>query len=381
MKRFIHLFFSLIIASFLTSSVHAMEWKQGETVTVSKEQSIGSTLIASGTTIVIDGTVHGDLFCAGKTVTITGVVDGDVLCASQDLTISGTVTGDVRLAVQTMNVTGKVDGNSTVFSQNTIISKSATMSGEVFFAAQSVKTNGKLGPLTGFSNDLDITGEVNGDANVYANSLIMSKDARIFGSLRYTSEKEATIADGAAVSGIVSHVTPSTDKKSSDMKNIKEKESKSWPSNAVSSVIFYLLLSLIANALFSKKIQMVSRAVHERWMVSIGIGFLTCIALPFLSLFLLITIIGILLVPIPILAVVVATGFGRIVSAQVFGKSVLEGFKVKRSDNLYLQSLVGIPILFCMFKAPFVGGVFSFISILLGLGAFILSFQKYVGKK
>lgn len=358
-----------------------MEWKQGETVTVSKEQSIGSTLIASGTTIVIDGTVHGDLFCAGKTVTITGVVDGDVLCASQDLTISGTVTGDVRLAVQTMNVTGKVDGNSTVFSQNTIISKSATMSGEVFFAAQSVKTNGKLGPLTGFSNDLDITGEVNGDANVYANSLIMSKDARIFGSLRYTSEKEATIADGAAVSGIVSHVTPSTDKKSSDMKNIKEKESKSWPSNAVSSVIFYLLLSLIANALFSKKIQMVSRAVHERWMVSIGIGFLTCIALPFLSLFLLITIIGILLVPIPILAVVVATGFGRIVSAQVFGKSVLEGFKVKRSDNLYLQSLVGIPILFCMFKAPFVGGVFSFISILLGLGAFILSFQKYVGKK
>jgi cytoskeletal protein CcmA (bactofilin family) len=153
-----------------------------------------------------------------------------------------------------MNVTGKVDGNSTVFSQNTIISKSATMSGEVFFAAQSVKTNGKLGPLTGFSNDLDITGEVNGDANVYANSLVISKDARIFGSLRYTSEKEATIADGAAVSGIVSHVTPNTDKKSSDIKNIKEKESKSWPSNAVSSVIFYLLLSLIANALFAKKL-------------------------------------------------------------------------------------------------------------------------------
>jgi uncharacterized integral membrane protein len=72
MKRLFQLFFTITIASLLTSSVHAMEWKQAETVTVSKEQTIGSTLIAGGTTIVIDGTVNGDVFCAGKTVTITG---------------------------------------------------------------------------------------------------------------------------------------------------------------------------------------------------------------------------------------------------------------------------------------------------------------------
>ncbi len=381
MKRLFQILLMLVVISKTHLPVHAMEWKQGETVTVSKEQNIGSSLIAGGTTIVIDGTVHGDVFCAGKTVTITGIVDGDVLCAAQDLTISGSVTGDVRLAVQTMNVTGTISGNSTVFSQNTTISKSATMSGEVFFAAQTVKTNGNIGPLTGFSNDLEISGVVNGDANIYANSLRMAKDARIFGSLRYTSEKEAMIADGAAVSGIVSHVTPDTDKKSSDKKNIQYKESKSWPSNAVSSVVFYLLLSLIANALFAKKIAQIAQNVEKKWMVSMGVGLLSCIALPFISLFLLVTIIGILLIPVPILVVVVATGFGRIVAAQVFGKSVLEGFKVKQSNTLYLQSLVGIPILFCMFKAPFVGGLFSFISIILGLGAFILSFQKQKAKK
>jgi hypothetical protein len=116
-------------------------------------------------------------------------------------------------------------------------------------------------------------------------------------------------------------------------------------------------------------------------MVSMGVGLLACIALPFVSLFLLVTIIGILLIPVPIFAIVIATGFGRIVAAQVFGKSVLEGFKVKQSNNLYLQSLVGIPILFCMFKAPFVGGLFSFVSIILGLGAFILSFAHQQQKR
>ena len=381
MKRLFYMLVLLCIASFSPVSVHAMEWKQGETVTVSKDQTIESTLVTGGTTIVVDGVVHGDVFCAGKTVTISGTVDGDVLCVAQDLTISGTVLGDVRLAAQTMSATGKVDGNATIVAQTAVVSKSATLSGEVLFASQSLKTGGIVGPLTGFANELDMSGEIHGDANVYATDLHITKDARIFGSLRYTSEKEASIADGAAVSGIVSHVTPDAQKNTNKPKTTPIRNISNWPANAISSVIFYLLLSLIANALFSKKISQVAHAVEHKWMLSLGVGLLACIALPFVSLFLLVTIIGILLIPVPIFAVVVATGFGRIVASQVFGRSVLEGFKVKQSHNLYLQSLVGIPILFCMFKAPFVGGLFSFVSIILGLGAFILSFQTQKGKK
>ncbi len=381
MKYILRLFVILIAASVFIPTVHAMEWKQAETVTIPKEQVIAGSLMTGGTTITVDGVVHGDVFCAGKTVTISGIVDGDVLCAAGDLTVSGVVKGDIRVAAQTLSVGGQVSKNATVLGQTVVINKSATMSGEVFVAGQSLKTNGNIGPLTGFTNEMDIGGEVHGDTTVYTNALLVGKDTRLFGALRYTSEKEATIADGAAVSGIVSHITPDTKKESDTRAPSSDTKPVQWPANAVSSVIFYLLLSLLTNALFAKKITQVSSVIERKWLVSMGVGLLACIALPFISLFLLVTIIGILIIPVPILAAVVATAFGRIVAAQILGKSVLEGFKVKSSGNLYVQSLVGIPILFSMFKAPFVGGLFSFISIILGLGAFILSYRKQSGRK
>lgn len=375
-----HLLASLLLASVLflaPSSVQAVEIKQGDSVTIVKEQKIDGSLIAGGNSVVIDGMVTGDVFCAGKKVVISGTIDGDLICAAQEMIISGIVTGDARLATQSLYVQGRIEGNATTLSQDITFDPTAEINGEVLFGSQSFLTHGFIGPLSGVSKRIELQGEVKGDAQLGASELVIGKDARIFGSLRYTSEKPATIADGAAVSGVVSHVIPAPEKKASGKeKTSVQRTMSSWPANAVTGVIFYLLLSFIANALFSRKIHEVATVIEKRWLLSIGVGMLAAIALPFLSLFLLVTIIGILLIPVPLLAAGVATGFGRIVAAQVFGKSVLKGFKLKNADNLYMQSLIGVPILWCMFKAPYVGGLFTFISIILGLGAFILSFQR-----
>jgi cytoskeletal protein CcmA (bactofilin family) len=377
MKHLMALILGISVLLLAPTTAQAFEIKQGDTVTVVKEQKIEGSLMAGGNSVVIDGLVTGDVFCAGKKVVISGTVDGDLICAAQEMIISGIVTGDARLATQSLYVQGRIEGNATTLSQSITFDPTADINGEVLFASQSFLSQGFIGPLAGVSKYIELAGEVKGDAQLGAQELVVGKDARIFGSLKYTSEKPATIADGAAVSGVVSHVIPAPEKKPESKEKASVRNAMaSWPANAVTGVIFYLLLSLIANALFSRKIHEVAAVIEKKWLLSMGVGMLAAIALPFVSLFLLVTIIGILLIPIPILAAAVATGFGRIVAAQVFGKSVLKGFKLKNADNLYMQSLIGVPILWCMFKAPFVGGLFTFISIILGLGAFILSFQK-----
>ena len=356
---------------------YAVEWKQGDTTTITKEQSINSTVVISGNSVVIDGAVHGDVLCAGKVVTITGIVDGDVLCAAQELVISGSVKGDVRVAAQTLHIRGSIGRNATVLAQSASVDSTGQIAGEVLFGSQSFLTKGTIGPLSGVSKLLDIDGYIRGDTNVYATDISIRKNARIFGSFHYTSDAQAHIADGASVSGTVSHRIDDSQKKTSSQQKLPQKKPMAgWPANAIGAIIFYVLISLLMNAIFPQKIHQVALAIEKRWLLASGVGLLACIALPFLCVFLLVTIIGILLIPVPIFAAFVATGFGRIVASQVFGKSVLKGFGVKKAENIYLQSIIGIPILWCMYKAPFVGGLFSFVSIILGLGAFILSFQK-----
>lgn len=377
MKHIYSVCFSLLLVLFLVPSVLAVEFKQGETVTVSKDQSIGSTLVAGGNSVVIDGVVHGDVFCAGKKVTIAGTVDGDVLCAAQELTVTGTVSGNLRTAGQAIVLTGRVGRNANLAGQSVSINPEARVAGEVIVASQMFKQNGIIGPLTGWADTMSVAGEIKGDTNMYASVIQLEKTSVLRGSFVYTSEKEAGIASGSAVAGQITRAIPEKgEKKNKKPAENVQKTMRSWPANALGGVFFYLLLSFLVSALFPKKVGDVAHIYHTHSMAAALVGTVSLVAVPFLVVSLLVTIVGILLIPIPIVLAFVFAAFGRIVGAQVFGKSVLEGFGSKNADNLYLQSLVGVPILWCMFKAPYIGGLFAFISIILGLGTVLLTFQK-----
>ena len=52
----------------------------------------------AATTVIVDGTVNGDLIAGGQTVTINGKVTGNVIAAGSSVTVNGEVGHDVIAA-------------------------------------------------------------------------------------------------------------------------------------------------------------------------------------------------------------------------------------------------------------------------------------------
>lgn len=377
MKRFLSAAVLIISFFVFVSRAQAVEFRSGESVGTQASDVIPSSLVISGSSVVVDGIVKGDVYCAGKSIVISGVVEGDVLCAGQNIHIDGVVKGNVRSVGQKISITGSVDRNINALAQSFTIDPNASVGGEVMYAGQTITIDGATNALLGGAQYTEINGHVAGDAIIYGQELSLGNAARIDGSLTYTSQKDASISQSATVSGAISHILP----KESNQKNKPLffqpiKNPTPWPANALTSVFFYTVLGLLTALLFSKKTLRVQQIIREKGVYAGIIGLVAIMGAPLVALILVVTIIGIFAIPFVVLAYILATMFGRIVVGQTLGQSILEGFHVKAKDNVYYQTLAGVPILWFMCKAPFVGGLISVVSILLGLGAVFLSFHK-----
>src|SRR5262245_37023009 len=76
------------------------------TVTVAAGEMVDDSLLAYGDTVIIDGTITGDLIAAARRVKITGTVQGDVLCAAENVEIGGNVEGNVYGVGESVQLTG-----------------------------------------------------------------------------------------------------------------------------------------------------------------------------------------------------------------------------------------------------------------------------------
>lgn len=380
MKYFQTIFIIFASAILFTPRVQAVEFKTGESVNIGSDEVLSGSLFVSGSTIIIDAPVHGDVYCAGKSVVITSVVDGDIICAGQTLRVEGKVGGNIRVAAQTITLSGAVGKNVSTMSQSLTVEHTATIGGELLYAVQTATIAGTSGSIAGVSETTTLAGMVRGDVLLEAQSFNIDSGAKVNGSLSYVSQKETMIPDGATVSGVISFKPiPKSDKEEGKFVVRSSKEGKRWPINALPSVLFYTLLGLIIAAIFPRAVVRVQKNMQQSGLLSGAVGVVAIMGAPFLFLFLLVSIVGILAIPFVALLYVIATCFGRIVGATLVGRGILDGFNVKSRDNLFLQVFIGIPILWIMFKAPFVGGLLALISIFWGLGGVFLSLRK--GKK
>jgi hypothetical protein len=62
-------------------------------------------------TVIIDGTINGDLWAAGGTITVNGVVKGSVMAAGETINIIGEVGHAVRAGGKTINISGNAHGD------------------------------------------------------------------------------------------------------------------------------------------------------------------------------------------------------------------------------------------------------------------------------
>jgi cytoskeletal protein CcmA (bactofilin family) len=73
----------------------ALESREGGTITIGPNEIVDDDVLLAGETVIVDGTINGNLFAGGTTITINGTVNGSVFVAGQALIVNGKITGSL----------------------------------------------------------------------------------------------------------------------------------------------------------------------------------------------------------------------------------------------------------------------------------------------
>ena len=148
--------------------------------------------------------VEGDLYWAGQSLNLDDTsIDRDIIAAGETLSIRDcTVGGAIRLAARTIDIAKTtVDGSVTVAGQHVVLNTDSTAS--CFYAVgETVALRGSVKSAALAGDTVTIDGTVDGDVEVWADKLILGKNAHITGTVNARVSEDPERADGAKVGAL-----------------------------------------------------------------------------------------------------------------------------------------------------------------------------------
>lgn len=140
----------------------------------------------------------------------------------------------------------------------------------------------------------------------------------------------------------------------------------------VVSTIGFMILAAILIALFTPQLGKISAAIEKGTWNTFLWGLLSVILFVPVIFVLVISIVGIVLIPVWVGFVFVALIFGYIAAAQLLGKKFLAALK-KKQKPMMLEALLGIVLLLLVGWVPLLGWMVKVVASCCGLGAVVLT--------
>lgn len=148
--------------------------------------------------------VEGDLYWAGQSLNLDDTsIDRDIIAAGDTLSIRDcTVGGAVRLAARTIDIAKTtVDGSVTVVGQHVVLNSDSTAN--CFYAiGETVALRGSTKSAALAGDTVTIDGTVEGDVEVWADKLVLGKNARVTGTVNAHISEDPERAEGAQVGAL-----------------------------------------------------------------------------------------------------------------------------------------------------------------------------------
>jgi len=330
--------------------------KVGGDITVTDNSEDG--IVTIGGDITINGSA-GDLAIMGGDILIQGTIKGDVAGLGGDVTVDGHILGDFAFAGGqiTFTPTAKIDGDAAG-------------------AAGTIEMKGAIGGDAAFGGDeVIISGRIDGNLEVRGNDLIIKPGAVISGTIEFEGPQAPVIEDGATVSGEVTHTfAPRGDIVMNEF--VAHGGLAFLIAIAFVSVFLLLLGGVVLGAILVFGLpNFTERAVQtfkSRPVSSFLLGFLTVVAVPALTLFLFVSIIGIPLAFIVSQIYPVIVTLGLIMAAIAFYRIFGKGRPGKWAQfGLLLLGTLTIALLLFI---PLLGWLALAVLFFMGTGAFVLAF-------
>lgn len=318
--------------------------RRSEDVLTDKSLTVNGTLAADavslGGPITVNGLVTGDVSSMGGPVTINGRAADDVSSFGGPINVTGEVAGDISSLGGPVYVSGHVEGDISSLGGNVKLSSNAVVDGDISTMGGLVeKEDGAVhrGQVTSF------------DARDIRRAILD------FGRVARQGEKRISplVAGGLATAGVV----------------------------FLFSLLFTgVILLLVPAVFFPEHTRRAAAAVRADFWRATGIGALITVAFFPAILMLLVSILGIPLIPLAMLLMVFAAVLGLSGFSTVLQERFFEGIKKTGPVSLLGQVVVGYALMAGLLIfgniIPLIGGVLSFIGfmmmafgIVVGLGA------------
>ena len=353
----------LAVALLLPSTGSAVEIRHGDRVTVGSNETVDGTLIAAADTVNIDGTVNGDLIATGRSINVRGRVKGDVLCAGHTLDFHGNAEGNLYTAAQTLDLRGTVDRNLYGWAEALEIGNSGRVGGDVVAGTANGRFDGTVGrDMLLFAGNALVEGGVGRDLRSYVGDgdITLSPPARVGGNLTLLMKgKERVHLDPSVVVGGKTDIQT----RKAEPSRYTRPRFYFWEAvKLAAALITGLLIAWLSPSLFRAPLSQASAVLKAG-----GVGFLVLVAAPVAA-----VILGITLVGLPIAILALFSWLAGLYLAKVFvGAFIGQGMLKPQTGPprpFALSLLLGLFIIYVATNLPYVGGVLSFLVILLGLG-------------
>ncbi|MGI6468261.1 MAG: polymer-forming cytoskeletal protein [Syntrophomonadaceae bacterium] len=356
----------LFFAFLLSPAALAVQKQSGDSVYIPPGQ-IEGPLFVSGNSIVVDADVEGDVFAAGQNININGKVNGDIMAAGQSVRIAAAVDGDVRVAGNDISIQSSISRNLSIAGNTIRLEQTASIGKDVLLFGTNVDILGTVNrQVLGAAQNFRLAGSIGSDLRLWeVNSLNLGPAAAIGGDLIYKSPQQAQIASGARVGGETRWEQGAADP-------IKPQQQVSWPSLLMWFAAGVVLWGL-GYLLFPSLWQGLASALEEAPGASIGWGILLLVATPFIFVILLITVIGIPVALILLLAYILLLYLSKIILGDILGRYLLRSFKWEGRFSMWIGFMMGFALVILLSKIPIVGILITLAAAIIALGCTALS--------
>ena len=301
--------------------------------------------------------VEGDLYWAGQNLNLDDTsIDRDIIAAGDSLSIRDcTVGGAIRLAARTIDISKTaIDGSVTVAGQHVVLNTGSTAN--CFYAlGETVALRGSAKSAALAGSTVTIDGTVDGDVEVWADKLILGKNARITGTVSAHVSEAPERAAGAEVGALKIDRT--------------ENEGTSTVNDAIGGIVAAALstcfIALLLELIFPRATASAGGMLHQRptplWMS----GLLGTVAIVPAVLLLIISIAGLSLAGTLLCGVIgialVSSAFAGCAIARMVG----------HNQNRYAMAAVGGIAAGALTAIPLVGDFISGVAFVFTLGYII----------
>jgi cytoskeletal protein CcmA (bactofilin family) len=371
MQKLFGLTVTLILA--LTACLGATQFKSAENYTLPSDQRLEDDLIITGKNIKIEGEIAGDILSACRSASINGLIENSAFNASQYLTVDGHIQGSLISFCQDLNLSGSVGRNLTAFAAHVLINREAVVEGQLSVYAGELDLEGEVNKgLRAECDEIVISGYVAGDITIETEKLTILEGAVIEGDLQYKSPKEAKIDPHAKITGEIKWTERvKKDKNKGVYRAVGPFKATLLAANLVTGVILI--------ALFRRRWDLSQKAISQTLLKSLGLGFVLAVCVPIAAIVLIITVLGIPLALMSIIAYVTIFYLAKLVFSTMAGTWLLKYVSKKDNVSLIWAFLLGYLLFWLISGFKVIGPILYILAFLVGFGGIVLG-NKSNGK-